>query len=101
MGSDVLDEPYHISAIRNQLTRNLGVLLPSVMDEIQTAFRQLVHLKDDGLSTSPQSVARTHLMRRVGERRCSSSDDADRRTCKQPHLRWTSQMYVVDIARRT
>jgi hypothetical protein len=48
MGSDVHHDPYHITVMRSQLTRQLGVLYPEVRDEIITAFEELLDVNDNG-----------------------------------------------------
>ncbi|KAH0837765.1 hypothetical protein J3R83DRAFT_5943 [Lanmaoa asiatica] len=48
MGSEVHHNPYHITVIRSQLTRNIGVLYPELRDEIITAFHEILNLKGDG-----------------------------------------------------
>ncbi|PCH34273.1 cytochrome P450 [Wolfiporia cocos MD-104 SS10] len=39
---DVLEHPIHIIAIKERLTKNLGPLFPEVVDEVQTAFQELL-----------------------------------------------------------
>lgn len=39
---------YHVGVVRSQLTRNLGARFSDVVDEIATAFEDLVPAKDNG-----------------------------------------------------
>ena len=48
MGFDVCHNPYHITVMRSQLTRNIDVLYPELRDEVVTAFDDILDLKDDG-----------------------------------------------------
>ncbi|KAJ3556992.1 hypothetical protein NM688_g1715 [Phlebia brevispora] len=63
-GSQVHKNPYHVTIIRQQLTHNLAALFPEVIDEIETAFRELVpaHPEDwvsiPALATMKQIVSR-------------------------------------------
>ncbi|KAG5634811.1 hypothetical protein H0H81_000705 [Sphagnurus paluster] len=45
LGPNVRDNSYHLPIFRNQLTRNLPALLPSVREEIIAAFSDALHLK--------------------------------------------------------
>lgn len=80
MGADVVDEPYHISAIRNQLTRNLGTLLPSVVDEMKIAFEHFIPAQGDewvsvhALPAMVQIVARASSRIFVGLPKCRDED---------------------------
>ena len=47
-GPEILQNPYHISVMRSQLTRNLSVLYPEIKDEITTAFDDVLDLKGNG-----------------------------------------------------
>ncbi|PVF95398.1 putative cycloheximide-inducible protein CIP70 [Serendipita vermifera] len=42
-GAEIEETTYHHSAIRNQLTRSLGVVLPDVHKEIEIALEETVH----------------------------------------------------------
>ena len=48
LGRESSEDPYHIEVIRERLTRNLGALLPDVMDEIQHAFDETIIARGDG-----------------------------------------------------
>ncbi|KAH8105091.1 cytochrome P450 [Cristinia sonorae] len=46
-GADTHENQYHVTVIRNALTRNLGVLFPDVRDELVVATRELIPPSDD------------------------------------------------------
>lgn len=48
LGREVLQNPYHVSILRSQLTRSLGVLYPEIRDEIITTFDDVLDLKGNG-----------------------------------------------------
>ena len=48
LGHDVVDDPYHISIIKNQLTRNLSVIMPDMIDEIKLACQELLPVQGEG-----------------------------------------------------
>lgn len=45
LGSTIVSNHYHVSIIRSQLTRNLGVLFPDIVDEAKAAFGDNVDAK--------------------------------------------------------
>ncbi|CCM00875.1 uncharacterized protein FIBRA_02921 [Fibroporia radiculosa] len=47
----------HLTAIRNQLTRNISLVLPDMIDEITTTLKELVPAKGDGKSPWNKWVA--------------------------------------------
>ena len=49
LGSAVATNPYHISIVRNQLTRNLGNLFSGLQREIVLAFDDNIPLTDGAL----------------------------------------------------
>ncbi|KAF7792531.1 hypothetical protein EIP86_003572 [Pleurotus ostreatoroseus] len=61
----VRQNPYHIGIIRQQLTRSLAMLFPEIIDEIATAFEELVPCTTtdwtgiDALGTARRIVSRT------------------------------------------
>lgn len=48
MGFDVYNDPYHITVMRSQLPRQIGVLYPEMRDEIITAFDELLDVDENG-----------------------------------------------------
>ncbi|KIJ13839.1 hypothetical protein PAXINDRAFT_80343 [Paxillus involutus ATCC 200175] len=48
LGQDAHHNPYHIVIIGSQLTRNLGILYPDIIDEIVTAFEEILGLQGNG-----------------------------------------------------
>lgn len=48
MGPAIAQNPYHIPIVRQQLTRNLAALFPSVREELAQAFRDNIHIDGDG-----------------------------------------------------
>ncbi|KAJ6557712.1 cytochrome P450 [Mycena capillaripes] len=65
MGPQITKNPYHVSAVRGQLTRNLGLCFPQVRDEIIHSFDHVLGLDDKEwklikvLPTTMQVIART------------------------------------------
>lgn len=47
-GPEIIRSPYHIEAIRGQLTRNLEALFPDVRDEVVAAFNDTISTKESG-----------------------------------------------------
>ena len=41
-GYEIHSTPYHTTVVRTSLTRNLGVLYPDVLDELDIASRELI-----------------------------------------------------------
>ncbi|KAG5651324.1 hypothetical protein H0H81_009077 [Sphagnurus paluster] len=48
LGPSIRDNHYHHPIVRNNLTRNLPVLLPAIREEIIAAFSDVLRLKDNG-----------------------------------------------------
>lgn len=48
IGHAVAYDPYHVGIIRNQLTKNLGVMFASVREEIAQAFEENLALVGHG-----------------------------------------------------
>ncbi|EJD07458.1 cytochrome P450 [Fomitiporia mediterranea MF3/22] len=48
-GLKLTRNPYHLTTVRNQLTRSLGVLFDDIRDEIVHAFNDLIPTKNDGM----------------------------------------------------
>ena len=48
MGDEVHDAPYHIAVVRSQLTRSIGKLYPEIIDEVVTAFDEVLDLRGHG-----------------------------------------------------
>jgi hypothetical protein len=38
---DIVNHPFQINAIRNQMTRNLDILTPAIPTELEAAFERL------------------------------------------------------------
>lgn len=52
LGRETSEDPFHVEVIKEKLTRNLGNILPDVMDEIQHAFNEYIPAEGDGLCRS-------------------------------------------------
>lgn len=48
MGIEVYEDPYHITLVREKLNRNLGNLLPAVVDELGLAVKEYVPAQGNG-----------------------------------------------------
>ncbi|KAJ7133819.1 cytochrome P450 [Mycena filopes] len=73
MGAAITDNPYHVSAIRSSLTRNLARCFPEVRDEIVHSFSHIFGEKwklIEVLPTTMQVVARTSNRLFVGRPLC-------------------------------
>ncbi|KAJ6468013.1 cytochrome P450 [Mycena vitilis] len=83
MGSEIHTNPYHVNAIRSQLTRNLGRCFPQVRDEIVNAFDSVLGLEDNEwklvhvLPSVMQIVARTSNRLFVGLPLCREQEYLD------------------------
>ena len=59
MGPEIVDNPYHVPIVRTQLTQNIEVLFPEIIDEISTAFHDVLNLgpgNGEYLGASPLCV---------------------------------------------
>ncbi|KAJ7133809.1 cytochrome P450 [Mycena filopes] len=75
MGAALTDNPYHVSAIRSSLTRNLARCFPEVRDEIVHSFSHILGESKEWklievLPTTMQVVARTSNRLFVGRPLC-------------------------------
>ncbi|OBZ73430.1 Ent-kaurene oxidase [Grifola frondosa] len=79
-GPSVHDNPYHISILRSQLTRNLAEIFPEVHDEIVSSFTDAISLTGDewtavpALATMMQVICRTSNRIFVGLPKCRDPD---------------------------
>ncbi|OBZ79756.1 Ent-kaurene oxidase [Grifola frondosa] len=80
LGAGLDDDPYHVTVIRDKLTRNLAPLLPDVIDEIDVAFNELIPAKEDewlpiyAMPVMIQLVARASNRIFVGVPKCRDAD---------------------------
>jgi len=51
-GPQILHDPYHVTIIRTQITRNLSVLFPGIKDEMVATLDELLDMKPNGCSAS-------------------------------------------------
>ncbi|EMD41691.1 hypothetical protein CERSUDRAFT_79328, partial [Gelatoporia subvermispora B] len=83
LGVEVYKDPYHITLVRERLTRNLGNLLPEVVDELELAMREYIPTQGDewisvpGLSVMQHVVARITNRIFVGAPKCRDLDYLD------------------------
>ncbi|EMD34612.1 hypothetical protein CERSUDRAFT_158140 [Gelatoporia subvermispora B] len=79
LGRQQIEDPYHVDVIREKLTRNLAILLPDVMDEIQHAFNEFISAESNewievnALSVMAQIVARASNRIFVGLPHCRNA----------------------------
>ncbi|KIK81319.1 hypothetical protein PAXRUDRAFT_15297 [Paxillus rubicundulus Ve08.2h10] len=80
LGRGIYHNPYHDAIIRSKLTRNLGILYPSIRDEIVTAFEEILDLQGNEWKSVPafqtvqKVVCRTSNRVFVGLPLCRNSD---------------------------
>jgi cytochrome P450 len=79
LGSNIQSDPYHVPIIRNQLTKNLDILVPDILDEIVQAFDDEIHPTADWTKVSVknavmQIVCRTSNRVFVGLPLCRNPD---------------------------
>lgn len=79
MERDIHLDPYHVRFVHVSLTRNLGVRIPDMQDEIATAFADLIPAKDEWIrvpafNTGKQLVFRTTNRLFVGLPLCRDPD---------------------------
>ena len=48
VGTEVTNNPYHIVLIKNELTRNIQVILPDLVDELSLAVPEYMPTKGSG-----------------------------------------------------
>lgn len=48
MHTEVFENHYHVDIIRNTLTRQLGAVLPAMVDELEVACGELLPAKEGG-----------------------------------------------------
>ena len=63
--------PYHIGAVRHNLTRNFGFLFPQMLDEVQCSFEEEIPQSkdgDNGWRSFPALETVMRLVCRVGNR---------------------------------
>ncbi|EGN93634.1 hypothetical protein SERLA73DRAFT_189361 [Serpula lacrymans var. lacrymans S7.3] len=83
LGHEVHHNPYHVSVIRSQLTRNLAARFSDIRDEIAVSFDDIIKPKGDewvsvpGLNTIMQVVCRTSNRLFVGLPLCRDPDWMD------------------------
>ncbi|KAF8555102.1 cytochrome P450 [Imleria badia] len=83
LGPEIQHNPYHVSIVRSQLTRNLGALHPEIRNEIVTAFDDVLDLKGNewknvpALSSVQKVVCRTSNRVFVGLPLCRDPDWLD------------------------
>jgi len=91
---DVFLNPIHIPVIRGPLTRNLGVLFADVVEEIFTAFPEVMPVDGDGklffLFVLIIHTEIIDILVRLGRRSSARHDGTGRVPGKQPRLRWAS-----------
>jgi cytochrome P450 len=79
LGSNIITDQYHIHVVRNQLTKNLGVVFPDIRDEIVQAFDDVICPTTDWSKVSAfkavtQIVCRTSNRIFVGLPLCRDPD---------------------------
>ncbi|ETW81028.1 cytochrome P450 monooxygenase 51 [Heterobasidion irregulare TC 32-1] len=79
LGPEIHHNPYHVSIIRSQLTRNLGALFPDVREEIVASFNDIIPAKDEwvkypAMETLMKIVCRTSNRIFVGAPQCRDPD---------------------------
>ena len=52
LGHDTHYNPYHIAILRSRINRNLAAMHADIKDEIDTAFDEILGLKENGKSGS-------------------------------------------------
>ena len=48
VGTEFLEDPYHVDIIKEKLTRTLPTILPEVIDELKLAVHEHIPTKGDG-----------------------------------------------------
>ncbi|KAH9939336.1 cytochrome P450 [Epithele typhae] len=61
------DDQFHVAVVRDKLTRNLGALYPDVLDEVNTAWEELVPPTDDWTEVCAFPIVQ-QIIARVGNR---------------------------------
>lgn len=56
MGTQIKEDTYHIGVIRSSLNRNLGLILPDAVDELDVAFKDELDSKLNPAGWTPLKV---------------------------------------------
>lgn len=57
MGFDANLDPYHITLVREKLSRNMGSLVLAVVDELELAMKEYIPSRGDGADSADCSFA--------------------------------------------
>ncbi|KAN0100066.1 Cytochrome P450 [Tylopilus felleus] len=68
MGSEVHHNPYHVTVIRSQLPRKIGILYAEMRDEIIAAFDEILDLNDNEWKSIPALTTIQNIVCRASNR---------------------------------
>ncbi|OCH95706.1 cytochrome P450 [Obba rivulosa] len=83
LGLEVHKDPYHITLVREKLTRSLTVLLPEVLDELDLAIKEFIPVQGDEWLSVPVLTSMQRIVARatnrifVGLPKCRDDDYLD------------------------
>ncbi|KAG6331515.1 hypothetical protein ID866_7572, partial [Astraeus odoratus] len=68
IGEEIISNPYHVSVARTHLTRNIALYYPDMRDEIETAFNEILNLKDNEWKSIPAATTMREIVCRASNR---------------------------------
>ncbi|KAI0046794.1 cytochrome P450 [Auriscalpium vulgare] len=68
MGMEALDDPYHITVIKTQLTRNLGKVFSAMREELVAAFDEAIPAISEDWLAAPMHTTLQNIVCRVSNR---------------------------------
>ncbi|PPR06488.1 hypothetical protein CVT26_004577 [Gymnopilus dilepis] len=91
LGREVQQDAYHISIIRNTLTKNIGARFPEIMDEIMSSFGDVIPATDDWITVP----AFTSIMKIV----CRTTNRlfVGLPLCRNPDFRELNEQFTIDV----
>ncbi|KAA1468096.1 cytochrome P450 [Dentipellis sp. KUC8613] len=94
LGNAVNNNPYHISIIRSQLTRNLASIFPDVREELVAAFDDAIPAKEHGWVTMPATETIMEIVCRTSNRIFVGAP-----LCEDPDYRKLNVQFTIDVVK--
>ncbi|OSX67132.1 hypothetical protein POSPLADRAFT_1051287 [Postia placenta MAD-698-R-SB12] len=93
---DVIEHPLHIPVVRGQLTRNLGLIFPDVVDEMEVAFPEVMPMptQDDEWAAFPVRDTMAAIVSRISNRVFVGLP-----LCRDPKFLDTLVEYALSVAK--
>lgn len=91
LGSNVERNPYHVGVVRTQLTRNLSIVFPEVLDEAIVALNELIPLSQDWSAIKAFDTVKTLVCR------MSNRTFVGLPLCREPEFIDLNIRFTVDV----